>query len=468
MTFLDPSNRVPDSIVYKRLIGFDIGCLDIVFIMKLVKNSIIVKNSQGSVCVIPHDVEDLWHLYNLIRPGDKITCSTFRKVIKSSTTIISSQRVRITLTIKVSNIDFDPNDSNIRLAGINVVENNYVKLGAHHTLDVFPNHKITIEKDAWDSIDLDRLDIACNPAKQATVAAIVMQKGLANICLISGYMTIVKARVEKSIPKKRGLVKAHDDAMLRFFELVLQAMLREIDFNIIKVVIVASPGYVKDDFFKFVFRETERRPELRVLRDNKDQFVLVHSSSGHKYALEQVLADESLQNRLSDTYAAKAAAALKDFFLLINEDSEKAFYGYDHVRMAQDMGAIESLLISDSLFRSSDVSTRKIYTTLVEDCRESGASVHIFSSLHTSGEQLDQLTGVAALLRYGLPDLNDLQMSVNASNNHTDETRSAKLSHLSDNEQVIESVFDSDTEQSPRTTRDMADVQAAVEDLFGS
>ena len=29
----------------------------------------------------------------------------------------------------------------------------------------------------------------------------------------------------------------------------------------------------------------------------------------------------------------------------------------------------------------------------------------VFSSLHTSGEQLTQLTGIAAILHFGLPDL---------------------------------------------------------------
>jgi protein pelota len=43
----------------------------------------------------------------------------------------------------------------------------------------------------------------------------------------------------------------------------------------------------------------------------------------------------------------------------------------------------------------------------MEACRSNGAKVLIFSSLHVSGEQLQQLTGIAAILRYPLDDPDD-------------------------------------------------------------
>ena len=58
------------------------------------------------------------------------------------------------------------------------------------------------------------------------------------------------------------------------------------------------------------------------------------------------------------------------------------------------------LLVTDTLFRSRDIKTRQQYVKLVEMARENGADVKIFSSMHVSGQQLDQLTGVAALLRF--------------------------------------------------------------------
>ena len=64
-------------------------------------------------------------------------------------------------------------------------------------------------------------------------------------------------------------------------------------------------------------------------------------------------------------------------------------------------------MISDSLFRASNPSIRKKYVRLVEMVKQRGGTVLIFSSLHVSGEQLGQLTGVAAILTYALPDIED-------------------------------------------------------------
>lgn len=38
-----------------------------------------------------------------------------------------------------------------------------------------------------------------------------------------------------------------------------------------------------------------------------------------------------------------------------------------------------------------------------------GGEVHVFSGMHASGEQLNQLTGIAAVLRFPLPDLEDAE-----------------------------------------------------------
>lgn len=53
---------------------------------------------------------------------------------------------------------------------------------------------------------------------------------------------------------------------------------------------------------------------------------------------------------------------------------------------------------------------RKRFVNLVEQVRDAGGDVKIFSSLHVSGEQLDQLTGIAAILRFPMPELEEEQM----------------------------------------------------------
>lgn len=107
----------------------------------------------------------MWHAYNLIQEGNLVRASTIRKVqTESSTGSSSSNRVRTTLTIQVETVDFDTQACVLRLKGRNVQENQYVKMGAYHTLDLEVNRKFTVRK-SWDSVDLDRVDNACDPAQ---------------------------------------------------------------------------------------------------------------------------------------------------------------------------------------------------------------------------------------------------------------------------------------------------------------
>ena len=53
---------------------------------------------------------------------------------------------------------------------------------------------------------------------------------------------------------------------------------------------------------------------------------------------------------------------------------------------------------------------RNKYTALVEEVRMAGGEAIIFSAMHVSGEQLNQLTGIAAILRFPLPDIEDQEL----------------------------------------------------------
>ncbi|KAL3920606.1 MAG: hypothetical protein SGILL_003180 [Bacillariaceae sp.] len=357
----------------------------------------------------PETPEDLWHTYNLLQNGDSVRCTTVRKVVKESNTgSTTSSKKRLMLTIQVKKVDFDPDALEVRLSGTVQSENDLVRMGAHHTLTLELNQNFSIEKECWDQIYLDLLEEAANPDKQAEVAAVVMQMGLAHVCLVTGALTITKARIDVNIPKKRTGSSANSKAIIKFFEAVYQAILRHVDFKKVKVCLIGSPGYVKDDFFQYVQQESVRRGD-RAIIENKSKFVLVKASNGHKYALEEVFADPNIMTRMNDTKVAKEVEVLHKFMRMMDVDPDRAYYGFKHVQQAQEQQAVDSLLVTDELFRSSKVKTRREYVDLVEDVRASGGKVYVFSTMHISGQQLQQVSGVAAILRYPLPDLDELE-----------------------------------------------------------
>ncbi|RWS24102.1 hypothetical protein B4U80_07843, partial [Leptotrombidium deliense] len=380
-------------------------------------------SSIRSVTVIPEEPEDIWHSYNLLQIGDSLKASTIRKVtVESATGSTGSNRVRTTLTITVEQVEYDTQACLLRVKGRNIVENQYVKMGQYHTLDIELNRKFTLTKSFWDSIALERLDTSCDPSQTADVVAIIMQQGLAHICLVTSSMTILKAKIDVNIPRKRrGQCSQHEKGLRKFYDNIIQAILRHVNFEgiflieltliyvycvvlvVVKCVLVASPGFVKDDFYEYLFQQAVKL-EMKNIVENKAKFILAHSSSGFKHSLKEVLTDPLIQSKLIETKAAAEVRALDAFYSLLQTEPNRAFYGVKHVEKANELQAIETLLICDSLFRCENITQRKKFVALVDSVKESGGDVRIFSSLHVSGEQLDQLSGIAAILRFPIPE----------------------------------------------------------------
>lgn len=65
----------------------------------------------------------------------------------------------------------------------------------------------------------------------------------------------------------------------------------------------------------------------------------------------EVLQDPGVINKISDTKAAGEVKALEHFYTTLQCEPAKAFYGKKHVEKACEAQAVETLLISDKLFR---------------------------------------------------------------------------------------------------------------------
>eukprot|EP01006_Ploeotia_vitrea_P035643 TRINITY_DN65915_c3_g1_i2.p1 TRINITY_DN65915_c3_g1~~TRINITY_DN65915_c3_g1_i2.p1 ORF type:complete len:303 (+),score=130.13 TRINITY_DN65915_c3_g1_i2:196-1104(+) len=278
-------------------------------------------------------------------------------------------------------------------------------MGQYHTIQLALNRAFTLEKPCWDSVYLDRVAVACDVRQRADLAAVVMHQGLAHVCLITQHMTIVRQRIEINIPRKRrASSKSHDKAIVTFYNAIVDAIERHVNFEVVKAVLVGSPAFIKDEFFAHLKNVVLKR-DLKTLQENLSKFVLVHAPSGHKHALKEVLADPAVAARVADTKAFDEVQTLNRFFTMLNEEPDRAQYGFGHVSKCNEQHAIDTLLVSDDLFRASKVATRRQYVALVDAVKDNGGNVVVLSSMHVTGQQLNQMTGVAAILRFPLPHL---------------------------------------------------------------
>ncbi|ORY32575.1 pelota [Naematelia encephala] len=386
--------------------------------MKLV-NRHIERDGSGYVTLRPEDDEDMWHVYNLIAPGDEVRALAVRRVqTVSSTGSSDSYRVRVNLSINVTKTTFSPAAStsngtgqekdreptaSLQISGRVVNENDYVRLGAFHTLDLEANRDFRLTKQhGWDSVALERIAESTKEGRGAEVGAIVCGEGTASICLLSEHMTVVRQRIESSVPRKRkGGTSGHDKAMESFYKSVYDAVLRLLPYQTLKAIVIASPGFTKDSLYDYIFQQATLQSNKPLL-NSRSKWVKVHANTPHVHSLVEALRAPEVAKMLQGAKFAREGLGLEKFHKMLATDELRAWYGPDHVALAVDRGAVGTLLISDDLFRSSDPATRNHYVEMVEAVRARGGEALIFSSMHESGQQLNLLTGIAAILTYPL------------------------------------------------------------------
>lgn len=387
-----------------------------------VKNKAKLKDKNVAVTLVPEDSEDLWYLYNLIKKGDTVQLLTHRNVKKGNQNQITKgklkmEKILVKLRLLVEDIDYIASDLVMRVNGKSLLQQEYVPLNSYHTAEIELNKEVSIVKSSWDEYDMALLDDLCSIEKKADIGAVVFQEGVAHLCYVTDQMTVLQSKIEKSIPRKNKDYGTRDldKAMNSFYNMIIQGIIRHFDFNRLKVIILASPGFLAKTLYERLIQEcvnmqnssTKESRICQLILDNKSKILVTHSSTGYLQGLEEVLADPQLQKKLSDTKFLEESQALLRFQRALNDDDGRAWYGLEEITKALNLDAIRYLMVSDELFRSDDIETRRQYIDLTEQAKRMGAKVYIFSSLHELGIQLNQLTGVAALLKYPIPDLDD-------------------------------------------------------------
>ena len=99
---------------------------------------------------------------------------------------------------------------------------------------------------------------------------------------------------------------------------------------------------------------------------------------------------------------------LDKFFEMLAVCEDKVTYGPKSVEKALENNAVETLLLSDKLFRAKNVEQRKFYVKLYEMAQRDGLNVVLFGATNAAAQRLNGLTGIAAILRYEMAELQDI------------------------------------------------------------
>ena len=150
----------------------------------------------------------------------------------------------------------------------------------------------------------------------------------------------------------------------------------------LKGIIVGGPGPTKEDFIAGDFITNELKQKIIAVKDitYTDEFGLQEllDASQDVLAKEELTVEKKLMSRFFETLA---------------KNEHIVSYGQDDVMKKLKMGAVDVLMLSESL---SD----ETISHFEEEAEKYGTKVQIISMETREGIQLKEFGGIAAMLRY--------------------------------------------------------------------
>ena len=330
------------------------------------------RDGFGEYKLLPDSLDDLWHLSHLIGEGDTVYAVTLRTVDGPNDKIRAEKLEKrpVRMGVKAEKVEFSLDANRLRVFGTITFGPD---IGQHHTLNIETGYEISVVR-RWRQVDLDRLERAVSQTVHGVIHIAAVEDGEIELYRIRQYGPERIVTLTIGSGKTAGL-----DSRQALFAAAVEKL-----GPVTGPVVVAGPGFVKDDFISYT---KSKAPELggRMLSCDTRR-------SGYG-AVQEAIGDGVLSRVAEDIQLAREVEVMDELFLRISKNGAVA-YGSAEVRDAVDFGAAETVIITDSRLR--DGSAAKT----VEDAERLNAAVVVLSTEFEPGKRLEGLGGIAALLRY--------------------------------------------------------------------
>ena len=349
---------------------------------------------HGFVELIPENVGDLYAIYRILKAGNDVRASTSRRIRRKDddSRPDSGERVKMTLGIEVEEFAFHGFGDNLRIKGKVIYgPEDLISLGTYHTISLSLMEKIQITKTEWTAMERKVLDEVEKSSMLAQIVIITVEDNTACIALVTQFSVKIISEFSASVTRKFSDVKQHTSEMGLFFNEVLQLLQDTNEQYAPQTIILAGPGFTPENFLAYL---KNRDPKIA----SKTSFV--HSSTGGRVGLKEVLSQKLPEKIAKEQRVAYEIRLLEEVFKRIGQETGDVTYGFENVKNALAVGAVETLLISDDQLGIEDLEKRNQIDNLVEINSEMRGKTVLMSVYHDSGEQLSKLGGIAALLRF--------------------------------------------------------------------
>ena len=346
---------------------------------------------KGYVKVIPETIDDFWHLYNVIYKNDEVYANTTREMKPDEKYARPGrgERVPVFLGVKVEDVGWDRLLGRLRVHGTICEAPEAVPTGAHHTLNITLNTPITIVKKEWARHHVERLERARKTSEKPITIVSIDDEGYA-IATTAQYGIEEKIEERIRLPGKRETDK-RSSALNEYFRKALNSLRQIWTVNHSPIAIIGV-GFVKNDFAKFL--QNEATDITKSIIDVKSV------NNGGIAGIHEALRSGVLLKTMKHLRIGEESEIIEEILKRLGKGEKNVTYGFGEVENAAKLGAVEKLVLADTMLRESTDEKRLLIEEIMTNVERKAGSVIVVSTEHEAGTKLLALGGIAAILRF--------------------------------------------------------------------
>jgi protein pelota len=290
--------------------------------------------------------------------------------------------------VTVENVAWDKFLDKLRVHGLICHAPDIIPTGAHHTISVALNQPVTIVKKQWPKHALDRLVRASETEKPMLIIAID-DEGFA-VAETKQYGVELKVEERMKLPGKREAEK-RSSATNEFFKRALNS-LNQLWISEHNPIVILGVGFVKNDFAKYL--QDNAGEMAKAVADVKSV------NNGGVSGIYEALRSGVLLRAAKQMRIVEETEVMEEVMKRLGKGEATVAYGVADVENATAMGAVEKLVLADTMLRETSDEQRLWLEKLMRGVERKAGSVTVVSTEHEAGAKLLGLGGIAALLRF--------------------------------------------------------------------
>ena len=352
--------------------------------MKIIKLDL----KKNIITLVPEDFDDVYLLSLLIRPGDKVTSWTLRQMkFEAGERKVRGERVRVMITIEAESTEIDTFRGGLKVKGRIIEAPEWLHVeGKYHSLILRPGFEVTIAKEEITQFELRRLERA-SKEKKRKILIVAIDYGEATIAILSSTGVHELMTIDRNIPGKSIEHSKRRKYIAKFLNEVMNTVEKIYNREKAEALVIAGPGLAKKELERML---RSHCPTMKVIVED--------ATSSSISGVYEVLRRGVEQKVIGYFEAIEAQKVIEEVLRRLSKGDNRVAYGLDDVKMAAKIGAIETLVVSEGLFR--DPTKYAEIVELVDAIERSGGRVLIMGRDFELFQTLQSLGGIVAKLRF--------------------------------------------------------------------